>query len=215
VASGDPIYASVSGEVYCYDSAWADVVAATGDGESADTTTQTPRCGTRVAASPAYTGFQLALKFDTSGIPDDATITGAKLYLYGQADNSTQDFTLQCYEWSDWGTLNGADFLAASGFAAKTLLASFATSGFSTGGYNEFTSESAFLAAINKSGTTWLWVTSDRYVAGTEPSTNEYVAVYGVPYTGTSRDPYIVVEYTTGGAPAVLHNLTLMGAGTA
>jgi hypothetical protein len=91
-------------------------------------------------ATPNYTIYEGFYQFDTSGIGDTDTIDSAVFSLHGHTDNSVTDFTINC-RLKDWGTgLTTADWVAGADLSALTLLATFATSGFTTSGYNDFTS---------------------------------------------------------------------------
>ena len=147
-----------------------------------------------------YEGF---LDFDTSDIPDDATITSATLSLYGYVDSSTTDFTIQAriFDWSasglttaDWRSGDPTD---ANSLDEYTLVASLSTASYATGQYNALTSEAAFVANINKSGTTYLVLNSSRHLNGDEPSGLELVRVYSNEQ-GEGYIPKLVVEYTGG-----------------
>jgi len=52
--------------------------------------------------TPDYTGYGSMMEFDISGIPGDATIQKVDFDFYLQVNNSTNDFTMELYEF-DWG----------------------------------------------------------------------------------------------------------------
>lgn len=145
------------------------------------------------------------MSFDTSSIPDDATITSATLSLYGIATTAlATNFTIQVKPraWDPDGGVpeNGpalASWVAGADLAALTTLATFATSGgWSVAAYNVFTSTGDFLSAINKTGDTDLMVCSDRHAAGDTPTNCEFVR--GGTFDDAGKIPRLVVEYTTG-----------------
>ena len=143
------------------------------------------------------------LSFDTSSIPDDAAILSVTLSLYGDTDSSTTDFTINARA-HDWGAgITTADWVAGASLSAKTLLATFATSGWSVAGYNDFTSEAAFLTAINKTGTTYIILSSSRHEGNNTPSGDEYVQWETANNTGTSKDPKLTVVYSEAAGPLV------------
>lgn len=134
-------------------------------------------------------GFVL---FDTSSVV--GTVSSATLSLYGDFDGSTTDFTVNARQ-KTWGaTLTTADWVAAASLSSQTLLATFATSGFTTSGYNNFTSDSAFISNINQSGTTDILLSSSRHESSTQQSGDEVVNFVEADFTGTSQDPKLVVE---------------------
>jgi hypothetical protein len=136
--------------------------------------------------------------FDTSAIPDSATIASATLYLYGQADNSTTDFNLNIQSGMPTyphDPLVAADFNTTyySGIGCDP----YNTSGFTIAGYNAITLSATGLTWISKTGTTKLCLRSDEDVSASPPSGDEYVTVYAAEQAGTANDPYLVVNYTT------------------
>lgn len=150
-----------------------------------------------------YICYEMFLSFDTSSIPDGATISAVTLSLYGKADASDTDFTINARAY-DWGaSLTTADWIAGASLSGNTLLATFATSGFSAAGYNDFTSESAFLTAINKTGTTYIVLSSSRHEGANAPSGNEYVSTYLADEAGTTKDPKLTVVYSEVTGPLV------------
>ena len=83
--------------------------------------------------------------------------------------------------------------MAGASLSASTLLATFATSGFSTVAYNDFTSVAAFLPAINRTGQTLIMVSSSRHENADVPTGNEWITCHEAETSGTSQDPKLVV----------------------
>ncbi len=172
--------------------------------------------GSSASATTAYVGqandgapgfvygcFELFLSFDTSSIPDGAGITSVTLSLYGETDASATNFTINARAY-DWGaSLTTADWIAGASLSGNTLLATFATSGFSVAGYNDFTSEAAFRTAINKTGTTYIVLSSSRHEGNNTPTGAEYVKTWTANETGTSKDPKLTVVYSEVTGPLV------------
>ena len=77
-----------------------------------------------------------ALFFDTSSLPDDATIISAVLSLYGSSDASLVDFHITVV---DGSVLNEPLVDADYGYLRSQIVSggSFNTSGFSTSSYND------------------------------------------------------------------------------
>jgi hypothetical protein len=148
-------------------------------------------------SSPNYKIERGFVYFDTSAIPDDATITSATLKLYGQTDSSATDFLITI---QNGQPTYPRDPLVETDYN-KTYYSgnggSLTTVGFSTTGYNNITLNATGLTWINKTGTTKLCLRSDREIAGTTPTGLEYVAVYAADQTGTTYDPQLVVNYET------------------
>lgn len=181
------------GRLYNLDSVYANARA------SADTvsTTATERIGQVYnSAGGTYACYELFVAFNTSTIVDTAVVSAATLSMDGAGDSSTTDFTAQVRPkvWTPSG-LTTADFVAGADLSSLTLLATWASSSYSSG-YNNFSSEAAFNSAINKTGNTELLIHSDRHAAGTTPSGNEYVLFTMANETGTTTDPKLVVTYT-------------------
>lgn len=202
----------------------------TADGqiESFNATYSTARSGGTLTANTAggsanvgqvagYACYEAFLSFDTSAIPDGDIITAVTLSLDGTGaiDGSDTDFTINARVY-DWGaSLTTADWIAGASLSGNTLVASRSTSGWNASGYNAFTSEAAFLTAINKTGVTYLVLSSSRHEAGTTPTGNEYVGVATADTTGTTHDPKLVVTHLspTGTITASIQPLTSALAG--
>lgn len=183
---------------------------ATADGqiESSNATYGTARSGGTLVANTGgtsanvgqvtgYACYEAFLSFDTSTIPDGDIITSVTLSLdgTGATDGSDTDFTINARVY-DWGpSLTTGDWIAGASLSGNTLVASRSTSGWSASGYNDFTSEAAFLTAINKAGVTYLVISSSRHEAGTTPSGNEYVGFATADNSGTANDPKLVVTH--------------------
>ena len=132
------------------------------------------------------------LSFDTSTVV--GTITAVTLSLYGHTDTSTTDFTVEA-RLHDWGpTLESSDWVAGASLGTKTLLATLSTVGFTTAGYNNFTSEAAFASNINQSGFTRFLLCSNRHRTLTAPSGTEHIRFWTANATGTSQDPKLVID---------------------
>lgn len=148
----------------------------------------------------AYTCYEGFVQFDTSGLPDDCTITDVALSLYGNGPADAQEFTVNARAYN-WGAgLTTADWVSGADLAALPLLATIAQSVLKgTLAYHAFASEAAFLTNINKTGPTYIILSSSRHEAGTQPSAYERVTPYSTD-KGAGYEPELVVTYTTAGA---------------
>ena len=144
---------------------------------------------------PPFYVFRGALFFDTSSLPDDATISSAVLSLYGDDDYITVDFLITVVDGAllneplvdaDYGDLGSQNVSGGS----------FSTSGFSTSGYNEIALNETGMGWISKTGITKFGLRSSRDIAPTEPTTTESVRVYSFENVPGYR-PKLVVTYTT------------------
>ena len=134
--------------------------------------------------------------FNTSSLPDGATITGATLKLWGSLDYSDTDFNLVIQNGQPTyphSPLEGGDHnrLYYDGNGG-----SVSTSGFTTSGYNNITLNATGLTWISKTSTTKLAVRSSRDIDGTAPTGNELVNVYTSEYAGASARPYLEITYS-------------------
>lgn len=133
------------------------------------------------------------IQFDTSALPDGATITGVTLKLYPSFDNSGTDFTINVLGF-DWGaSLTTADWRTPTQAAALTNYGSYATASGWSGGYKSITGNASFIAAINKTGMTYIMLVSSRWQAGNTPTGGEYVQPQN--YDG-ANPPQLVIDYT-------------------
>lgn len=181
--------------------------AADGQVEAVDSDYATARAGAGLSVDTNITdgdigqapGFNLNVSyfgFDTSVVDDAETVSSAVLSLYVASDNSTDDFTVQARLY-DWGaTLTSADWRDGTDMAGDTLLATVGTASISDGAYADFASEAAFVSAINKTGTTRLYVANANQAAGVAPTNSEKITVVHSDETGTSQDPRLVVITT-------------------
>jgi hypothetical protein len=145
------------------------------------------------ATFPPYYIFECLYSFDTSAVV--GTVQSATLHLYGNVDSSATDFIAEARLRDFGATVTTADWVGGDSLAALPLLATFNTAaGWSTAGYNQFTSESAFISNINQSGFTRILVHSSRHRIGNAPTGNEYVDPFPLSETGTSKDPKLVIE---------------------
>lgn len=146
------------------------------------------------------------VSFDTSAIPDVATVSAVDLAMWLTGDSSDTDFTVEART-SDWGvSLASADWVAGASLGGLTLLASINTSGIgATGSYKTYTSQAAFLTAPNlKTGTVYILISSSRHRIGNTPglATFEAVTFASADVSGTTQDPKLTITHAGGGGSA-------------
>ena len=194
--------ASSDGRVECYHTTYATAYG----GANAASDSANAYIGQTYSGGTYYLDH-MYMNFDTSDIPDDATIDTVTLSLYGRDDQSTTDFTMEIYS-HDWGdTLTSGDWVTPATAGGLTRVAYKATAGgISTSAYTDFTSDAAFLSTINKTGLTRLVGISSRFIATTQPSGAERVRFYVSEDTG--KEPKLVVAYTESGTsiPVIAHH---------
>lgn len=132
------------------------------------------------------------LDFDTSSIPDTDEISAVTLSLYAiQAYGSPGALEVYAYDWGE--ELTFADWIAGADVAAMTLLASYSGT-WSGGAYRALTSETAFKAAINKTGVTRLFLCTTNFRTGSAPSDRDGYTFYATE-KGTTYRPKLVIEH--------------------
>ena len=149
-----------------------------------------------------YTIWDGFLEFDTSSIPDGASIVSATLSMCpSNVSYLGTNFTINAYTGTSWGggSLTTADYQGSTEWGSLVLAASKSTSGMSAGTRYNFTSELNFLTAINKTGYTRLILISSRTISGTAPTGNEYIYLYDGGDSG--YEPQLTVVYAS--TPAV------------
>jgi hypothetical protein len=130
----------------------------------------------RDVAAGTYYVFDLYASFDTAVVPDDDVITDVVLSLNLEEDGSTTDFTMEARLF-DWGaSLTTADWVNGADLAALPLLATLPTAGIgATGAFKDFTSESAFIGAINSTGSTRMLICCAGKRSATPNADSEYL----------------------------------------
>jgi len=131
------------------------------------------------------------LKFDTTTIPSTATITSAKLRLYGETDYSATDFYIRLQKWTGDTPIDTGDYNQFDGTNYDD--GNFNTSSFTTTGYNDIIISNFNL--ITKAGYTKICVRSSRDISSTAPTGDEYVQI--LTYDNGSNYPILHIEYTT------------------
>lgn len=137
--------------------------------------------------------------FDTSGIGTDS-ITSATLSAYYLAHGSTANSGNNVYEASNADTIIEADY-------NNTTTTAYATAkghaDITNNAYNDYALNATGIASINKTGTSHFAIREIYYDAGgTDPvvDINAYFNITLQYYTGTTRDPKLVVEHEVGSA---------------
>ena len=164
--------------------------------------------GQRRQSTTNYYCYRLFLKFDTSSMPDNATITKVNLRMAIAGDYSTNDFDVMVQE-QDW---SGQDAISDGNreTAYDNCLAeadSFLwrnTSGISTD--TQYTGADMTTGYVNKTGTTYYSLISSRDIAASAPgsSTTEYVIFHKHDAATEAYRPTLLVEYALPGAPVTM-----------
>lgn len=154
--------------------------------------------------SPTYYINEIFLSFDTSALPDDATIDDAVLDVYGNADNSSTDFTIECAAYDYGASLTTADWIDGTDAAGLTVLATRSTAGWSNAAYNAFSSAGDGLkSVISKTGNTRLALWPERVRTGSAPANSQFVRIWSADEAETGeRRPRLTITYTEAAAEA-------------
>lgn len=144
------------------------------------------------------------LCFDTSAIPDNATIDSATLSLYGSSKTNGLDKTdLHIVS----ATPASTSSLATTDYSqtGTTSFGEVAYDDFSSGAYNDISLNASGLANISKTGITKFGVRLEWDVNGSFTGTNQAAGAQtrfvfsSADESGTSQDPKLVVNYTMTG----------------
>ena len=152
--------------------------------------------------------YRAGITWNTAALPNDATIVGATVSLYGSAQYTSGSPTINIYSFSPASntSLENDDYFDF-GTAAYCNTA-IAAGSFSTSGYNAFALNSTpGLAAISKTGYTRIGVREVTIdVANDDPGASSDVLA-GVRFwaeeKGSGYEPKIVITYTVPAAPTV------------
>ncbi|MBE3122960.1 MAG: discoidin domain-containing protein [Thermoplasmata archaeon] len=142
--------------------------------------------------------------FDTSSLPDDATITAVTLNLYCQSDYSTTDFKITVQSGMPTyphDPLVGGDFNMASYTGDGGTLT---TVGISVLGWNVLTLNSTGRGWINKTSWTKFCLRSSRDIGNNNPTGNEYIYLATRSTMIPSNYPYLTITFTVP-TPATLN----------
>lgn len=162
-------------QIECTDATYLTARAGGGSCSVASTTT-TMNAGQFFLRPPVseYTVLQSALVFDTSSIGASATIISAVLSLAGGANNNTENMTIEARIITTSDPVVVADFTAGADLGSSTLVATLDPGNFQIGAYNDF-ADVALSANINKTGLTYIVLSSDRQRLGSVPTGFEFL----------------------------------------
>ncbi|MFL6192570.1 MAG: M14 family zinc carboxypeptidase, partial [Thermoanaerobaculia bacterium] len=141
--------------------------------------------------------YKAVVSFDTSSIPDGATILSATLRLRRGTLSGTSPFSTHGTCWVDVQTegFSGSTTLTAGDFqvTATAVQATSLTNASANGSWSEGSLNASGLAAISKTGTTQLRV----YFAldDNDDTGNDYIGYYSGDNTTSANRPQLVVTY--------------------
>jgi len=165
-----------------------------GGGNSTDNTT----AALRVGDTDADEQYKSIVSFDTSSIPDTATITSATLRLVRGTSLGTNPFTTHgsCVVDIVTGGFGGSTAFAITDWQAAATATSVATMSNPTanGSASTGTLNAAGLTAVNKTGTTQLRLTFT--LDDNDDLGFDYIGFFAGENTTTSNKPQLTVTYT-------------------
>jgi hypothetical protein len=143
---------------------------------------------------------------NTSDIPDTATVDSAVLSLW-RNDNGhnalTSDPHYGITGFSPASSTGGAVIGDYDSFGSTRYITDVARSGQTAYVYNNYSFNAAGISAISKTGFTNIMFRESSDIDNTPYTPGSYKdntdSFQGSAYTGTSRDPFITITYTTGG----------------
>jgi hypothetical protein len=145
-----------------------------------------------IGQNVVYAVYRFFLPFDTSDLPDTATVSAATLSLWGKTDVSTTDFDVTVVSYSGSNPAVGDDYDTFG----TTTWGSFNTSTFSVGAYNTISLNATGLSNISKTGTTLLGLRSSKDISNTAPTGDEVVYFASADTADVTNDPKLDVTYS-------------------
>ena len=130
------------------------------------------------------------LTIDTSGLPDDAVISSAVLYVYITSVSNANSPSYRLYDSTHTDTIIAGDYdLMGTTEQSGTYLTTPTASAFTS-----FTLNAAGLASINKTGYTKFAIREAAYDLGNvQPGGTNFIQIAD---SNTANDPYLEVTYT-------------------
>ncbi len=141
--------------------------------------------------------YKSVVSFDTSAIPDGATVLSATLRLRRGTSSGTNPFTTHGTCWADVrsGAFSGSTALQTGDFqaAATVVQAASLSNAASNGAWSEGGLNAAGLAAVDKTGTTQLRIYFN--LDDNDDGGNDYLGYYSGNSTTSGNRPQLVVTY--------------------
>ncbi len=141
--------------------------------------------------------YKTVVAFDTSSIPDGATIVSATLRLRRGTLSGTSPFTTHGTCWADvqTGGFSGSTALQTTDFeaTATAVQAASLSNATANGSWSEGSLNAAGRAAIDKTGTTQFRVYFN--LDDNDDNGTDYIGYYSGNYSTSSYRPQLVVTY--------------------
>lgn len=158
-----------------------------------------------LAGGNFYRCYRGIFVFDTSSLPDTATVTAATFSLYGFSKVDNIGITpklgiTQGYSASSTA-LAASDYDIGNWSDTRICDTDITYAGYSTSAYNDFAFNATGLAIISKVGVTKVGTRMDSDIDNSSPGGALLADSNFIPYyadqTGTGNDPMLVVTYVT------------------
>ena len=169
---------------------------------AAEGTSGTLACGQ--SNVDAFQCSRIFLLFDTSSIGAGSTVTQVNLKLTVINDFSSTDFTpiIKTFNWDGLTREQKFDGI----LTADSDDSDFGSTGTGSWANNTLkTSGNLSTAWVNKTGTTFYGIVSDRDIAAIQPSNNELINFGSASYSVETRRAYLSVTYTEAASGSLLH----------
>jgi hypothetical protein len=151
--------------------------------------------GQSYTAEPKYRVMRSMLRFDTSSLPDRATIIYANLSIWIKEDYSDDDVIIRIQNWT-----GGYDGIATDDFNKNGTTCyddnNFDTSIIVIGQYNDIVFSN--FSVISKTGYTDLFLRVSTDISNSTPTAKEWLRAYADNGKALSREPKLTVCYTSG-----------------
>lgn len=192
------------GTIYRADAVAADALAAA-EAESVLDPGQNTIAWSLFSGNPDYRPMLSFVGFDTSSLPDAATITSATLSIYGYQSGDPINLQARIVSAPPASPPIVEDWLTPAAFAALSLAATTTASN-AEESYIEFVSQAGMIPGINKTGTTWFAFQLDEWATAEDPptTTDAYFShTSGSPLYEPDIEyrPSLSITYTNGGGP--------------
>lgn len=219
----DPESVTVDGYVARWQSpcpafTWADVHDNTGTTVTDSNTiivAQTDACATNWRGL-----FRSIILFDTSSIPDSATISSATWSGYVTTKDASPDEAMVIAgsaPASNTSLVAGDYLYSSTNFGTAAYSATKMASAFTLNAYNDFSLNSNGIAAISKTGVTKLAFLLEKDRTNVEPThpgreeTATDIRMSSADVVGTTQDPKLVVEYSSAAAEEGFTSIMIIG----
>lgn len=155
------------------------------------------RIGQFAVPDGSHDVYRSYLNFDTSNIPDNATITDVKMGMFIAWNKSDADFNVMIAKY-DWSGSTDIDTLYDGLLAASTdaILWISTTDINSESYYRSLLSNSLDTTWINKTGYTYYGLLSSEDIANSEPEGYEFIYLAGASISTPAFRPTLHVTYT-------------------